>query len=149
MNEYITKNFTWNELTRSATAKRLGIDNSVPDRYVANVIKLCTDILQPLREAWNAPIIVSSGFRCYSLNKAVKGAVTSDHMIGCAADIKTVSDLFRDNKKLYDLIKKLNLPYRQLIWEYGNDIGPDWIHISVNAANGIDNYPKHQELRIG
>lgn len=150
MNEYITKNFTWNELTHSATAKRLGIDNSVPERYMSNVIKLCTDILQPLRDAWNAPIIVSSGFRCYSLNKAVKGAVASDHMIGCAADIRSMSDTLKDNLELFELIKKLNLPYRQLIYEYGTyKDGPDWVHVSCNAVNGYDNYPKHQILHIG
>lgn len=146
----ISNNFTWEEMTRSATAKRLGIDNTIQDRYKANMERLVNTILQPLRDAYGKPIVVTSGFRCYSLNKAVGGSKTSDHMIGCAADIRSVSDTLKDNLELFELIKKLNLPYRQLIYEYGTyKSGPDWTHVSCNAVNGYDNYPKHQILYIG
>ena len=133
------KYFTIDELCKSATAKRLKIDNT-PD---ATVKKCLTDlvekVLDPLREAWGHPIIVSSGYRCEKLNKAVGGAATSQHKLGQAADIHTVSDKVSDNKKLYELIKKLNLPVDQCINEYGYN----WIHVSYG--------PRHRRsyLKIG
>jgi hypothetical protein len=131
------KYFTLNELTRSATAKRLGIDNS-PSKEVANSLKaLVEKVLDPLREAYGKPIIVTSGYRCPALNKAVGGAASSQHVKGEAVDIRTVSDLPNDNKVLYDLIVKLGLPFDQLI----NEFGYDWIHVSFGARH------RRQKLR--
>lgn len=125
------KYFTISELTKSATAKRRGIDNTPSSVIKENLTKLVDNILDPLREAWGAPIIVSSGYRCPKLNSAVGGAKTSQHMYGQAADIRTVSDKPSENKKLFDLIIKLNLPYDQLIDEYGFN----WIHVSYSSRN--------------
>ena len=124
------KYFTINELTASATAKRLGISNNPTAEITAALERLVKNVLDPLREAWGAPIIVTSGYRSVKLNKAVGGAKTSQHCYGQAADIRTVSDLPEDNKRLRDLIVELNLPIDQLIDEYGCD----WIHVSHRAS---------------
>lgn len=125
------KYFTITELTKSATASRRGIDNTPSSTIKANLTELVDNILDPLREAWGSPIIVTSGYRCQQLNKAVGGAKSSQHVYGQAADIRTVSDKPSDNKKLFDLILKLNLPYDQLIDEYGYN----WIHVSYSPRN--------------
>lgn len=125
------KHFTMNEMTRSATAKRYGIDNTPSPEEAHNIRNLVEKILDPLREAWGQPIIVSSGYRCGRLNKIVKGKPTSQHLLGQAADIHTVSDRPEDNKRLFDLIRKLDLPFDQLIDEYGYN----WIHVSCGPRN--------------
>ena len=127
----ITKNFTLEELTASSTAKRLKIDNSPNEQIKKNLKQLCEKILQPLRDAFGQPIIVGSGYRCPALNKAVGGVANSDHMFGCAADIKTVSDAPSENKKLFELAVKMMREgtiseVKQILDEYGYN----WIHIS-------------------
>lgn len=131
LKQSIMKHFTMKELTNSATATRLGIDNTPNDNVKANLTALVNKVLDPLREAYGAPIIVSSGYRCPKLNKAVGGAVNSQHTLGQAADIHSVSDTPADNKKLYELIRKLNLPIDQCINEYGYN----WIHVSYGPRN--------------
>lgn len=133
------KHFSLRELTRSATAQRLGIDNTPPAEAVKALHDLCDQILDPLREAWGAPIIVTSGYRCPRLNAAVGGARRSQHTLGQAADIRTLSDTREDNRRLHDLIIKLHLPFDQLIDEYGCD----WIHVSYRPD------PRHQRLAVG
>ena len=133
------KYFTLNELTASSTAKRKGIDNT-PDATVrANLTALVANILDPLREAYGKPIVVSSGYRCPKLNRAVGGAAKSQHVTGQAADIHTLSDTPADNKKLFDLIQSLKLPFDQLINEYNFN----WVHVSFSPRN------RRQVLKIG
>lgn len=131
----LSNHFSYNELVNSPTAKRLGIDNTPGTKELIELKKLAVSVLEPIRLYWNAPVIVTSGYRCPLLNKAVKGSSTSQHVAGQAADIRTVSDRFKDNKKLFLLIKKMveegKINVGQLIWEYGNDSGPDWIHVSI------------------
>lgn len=128
------KYFTFKELCKSATALRKGIDNT-PDAVIkAHLTALVANVLDPLREAWGQPIIVTSGYRCERLNRAVGGASKSQHVKGQAADIHTVSDKPSDNKNLFNLIRSLRLPFDQLIWEYGSDAGPDWIHVSFTES---------------
>lgn len=135
------KHFTMRELVKSPTAQRLGIDNEPTDAVKANLTALVEHILDPLREAWGAPIIVTSGYRSPALNKAVHGAASSQHVIGQAADIRTVSDKPEDNRKLLDLIIKLGLPYDQVINEYPNKkMQPDWIHVSYS--------PRHRRNKL-
>lgn len=129
------KYFTIHELTRSATAKRLGIDNTPSKAIRANLEALGKNILDPLREAWGAPIIVTSGYRSLKLNKAVGGATNSQHLYGQAADIRTVSDRREDNMKLLRKLIDLDLPFDKLIAEYVDSSGrPDWIHVSYSPA---------------
>ena len=125
------KYFTINELTKSSTARRLGIDNTPTQEIKDNLSKLIDNILDPLREAFQQPIIVSSGYRCKALNKAVGGAVSSQHCLGMAADIHTVANTKESNKKLFELIKSLKLPFDQLINEYNYT----WIHVSYSPRN--------------
>lgn len=131
----LTKNFTLEELSNSSTAKRLGIDNIPNNEQVNNLRLLCEKVLQPIREKYGKPIIISSGFRCEKLNKAIGGSPTSEHRYGMAADLHSLSDTLSDNKALWDLIRTMNLNFGQLIYEYGSDSGPDWIHISYNEKN--------------
>lgn len=126
MNMKLSQNFTLEEMTRSATAQKKGIDNTPPREAVENLSVLCRDILQPIRDAWGDSIIVTSGYRCPKLNSAVGGAKNSQHCYGSAADIKCSNnkELFRT---IQSLIKLGKINCRQLIDEYNYS----WIHIST------------------
>jgi hypothetical protein len=126
------KYFTMTELTSSATAKRKGIDNTPDAKAKAALSALVANVLDPLREKYGKPIVVSSGYRCPKLNKAVGGVARSQHTKGEAADIRCVSDSRAENKRLFDLIVASGLPFDQLIDEYGYD----WVHVSFkDGAN--------------
>lgn len=128
----LSKNFTLEELTASLTADNRGIDNT-PNYTQFNEIKnLCEQVLQPIRDKYGRPIIVTSGYRCSKLNKVVGGSKTSQHLLGQAADIKCT----RTTKAyLFNLIKQMiangELKVGQLIWEYGTEEEPNWIHVSL------------------
>ena len=120
------------ELTSSPTAKRKGIDNTPDANAKAALSALVANVLDPLREKYGKPIVVSSGYRCPKLNKAVGGAARSQHTKGEAADIRCVSDSRAENKRLFDLIVASGLPFDQLIDEYNYD----WVHVSFkDGAN--------------
>lgn len=125
------KHFTLQEMSKSTTAIRLGIDNTPGKTEAENLEALVKNILDPLREAYGKPIIVSSGFRCEKLNKSVGGSSTSQHRFGQAADIRSVSDKPEDNKEIFDLIRSLKLPFDQLI----NEFNYDWVHVSFGPRN--------------
>lgn len=125
------KYFSIAELTKSSTAIKKKINNTPTKEVENNLNQLIDNILDPLREAWGQPIIVGSGYRCEALNKAVGGAAHSQHKLGQAADIHTKSDSREDNKKLFELIKQLKLPFDQLINEYNYN----WIHVSYSPRN--------------
>lgn len=118
-------------MTKSATAQRKGIKNDPSIQVCKALTALIEKVLDPLREAYGKPIIVTSGYRCEKLNKAVGGAASSQHVKGEAADIRSVQDTPEENKKLFDLIVKLNLPFDQLINEYNYD----WVHVSFGARH--------------
>ena len=122
------KYFTFEELTASATARRMGIPNIPSWRERENLRLLVDNVLDPLREAWGKPVIVTSGYRCAMLNRIVGGAANSQHTTGMAADIRTLTDTAADNRKLFELALDLDLPFDQLIDEYGYD----WVHISYS-----------------
>lgn len=127
----LSKHFTLDEFIKSATATRLGIDNT-PDEKVLNCIQALVDnVLEPLRVHYGRPIIITSGYRCPKLNKAVGGSSTSQHAIGQAVDIRSVSDSREDNKELFDMIREMKLPFDQLI----NEFGYDWVHVSFGPRN--------------
>ena len=130
------KHFTIKELCRSATAERLGIDNTPPRSAVTALHELVDHVLDPLREAWGGPIHVNSGYRCPALNKAVGGTPYSQHQRGEAADI-TVGTPAR-NRRLLALIKRLNLPVDQCI----DEKGCRWIHVSHRAGHNRRLYMK-------
>lgn len=130
------KYFTLAEMTKSSTAQRKGINNSPSIQVCQSLTALIEKVLDPLREAYGKPIIVTSGYRCEKLNKAVGGAASSQHVKGEAADIRSVQDTPEENKKLFDLIVKLKLPFDQLINEYGYD----WVHVSFG--------PRHRRQKL-
>lgn len=134
------KYFTIKEMCSSNTARVKRIENVPNKEQEKNLEALIDNILDPLRETYGKPINVSSGFRSYHLNKAVGGAANSQHTLGQAADIYCTNK--QDNKKLFDLIQSLNLPFDQVIWEKGNDSYPDWVHVSYSSRN------RRQVLRI-
>lgn len=125
------KYFNIAELTKSATAQRRGIKNTPSKEVTNSLTALIEKILDPLREAYGKPIIVDSGYRCPRLNAAVGGAASSQHVKGEAADIRTLTDTPAENKKLFDLIIKLKLPFDQLIDEHGFN----WVHVSFGPRH--------------
>lgn len=139
--ERISEHISYEESVFSATAKRLGIDNT-PDADTLISMKLVAEnCFEPARNWWGKPIKVNSFFRCFLLNKAVKGSKTSQHVKGEAIDMTTGNRA--DNKKLYEWMK-LNLIFDQLIYEYGDETGPDWIHVSFKKGQN-----RNQTLKIG
>lgn len=130
------KYFSIRELTKSATAARKGIKNDPSIEECKSLTALIEKVLDPLREAYGKPIIVTSGYRCQRLNAAVGGSASSQHVKGEAADIRSVADTPEENKKLFDLIVKLGLPYDQLINEYNFD----WVHVSFG--------PRHRRQKL-
>lgn len=141
--EQFTKNFSYDELIASATAKRLGLDNTPNEQEKEKLRKLAEDVLQPIRDAWRSPIIVNSGFRSEAVNKAVGGAKNSQHRLGEAADISIGGK--ERNKKLFNFINKLiqkgTIKVGQLIDEYNYS----WIHVSLPRTNGK---PNNQVLHL-
>ena len=112
----------------SATAQREGIDNR-PNKCAYQLLHVLVEqLLDPIREAWGEPIVVSSGYRCKELNALVGGAKNSHHLLGCAADL--IAGSKAEHRKLFDLIRQMQLQgkirFTQLIAE--ND--GRWIHIS-------------------
>lgn len=127
------KYFTINELTRSATADKLGIVNTPGGEAARNLEALVDNVLDPLREAWGRPLTVTSGFRNAALNKAVGGVAPSQHLTGRAADITAGSR--QANKRLFHMAINMGLPFDQLIHEHGTvEEGPDWVHISYDPS---------------
>ena len=139
--ELFTKNFSYDELIASATAKRLGLDNTPSPEEKEKLRKLAEDILQPIRDRWRSPIVVNSAYRSEAVNKAVGGVPTSQHRLGEAADIK-VGGKDR-NKKLfkaiYTMISKGEIKVGQLIDEYNYQ----WIHVSLPRTNKPNNQILH------
>ena len=122
------KYFSIQELTASATAQREGIDNR-PNKCAYQLLHVLVEqLLDPIREAWGAPIVVSSGYRCKGLNALVGGAKNSHHILGCAADI--IAGSKAEHRKLFKLIQQMQqagkIRFTQLIWEGDGR----WIHIS-------------------
>lgn len=123
--------FSIKELCKSSTAKKLNIDNTPSAEIKQNLTVLIEKCLDPIREVFGNPIMVTSGYRCSQLNAACGGSPTSEHKTGFAADIDT-----SDNIRLWDVITSGNFKWTQLINEYPDEEGePSWIHISYNPNN--------------
>ena len=123
----ISKNFTLEEFTTSATAKAKGIANIPDNQQVANLCALVNNVLQPLRDAMGHEIKIGSGFRCAALNKAVGGVFNSQHLTGQAADLCIDGDKIK-GKRWFDWIKS-HVEFDQIIWEH-NAKGNYWVHVS-------------------
>ena len=124
----ISKHISYKEGTYSITATRLGLDNDPNDEQLNNMELVAEKVFEPLREWVGGPVKVNSFFRGSKLNKAIGGAKKSQHMKGQAMDI---DDNYGNttNAEMYHWIKE-NLDFDQLIWEFGDDDNPNWLHIS-------------------
>ena len=136
----LTKNFSLIEFTESNTAIRNGIDNNPTAEHIHNLVELCENVLQPLRDRIGSSIRVTSGYRSEALNTAIGGAskngkATSDHCYGRAADIKLVINGVNMSDELFHGIKAMGVPFKQLIWEFGDDDTPQWVHIAFDKDN--------------
>ena len=127
------KYFSISELTASATALREGIDNRPPKCAYHLLHVLVDQLLDPIREAWGEPIVVSSGYRCPELNALVGGAQHSHHLLGCAADL--IAGNRDDHRRLFKLIVQMQqsgqIRFTQLIAEDNYR----WLHISYVPSN--------------
>lgn len=127
-NIQLTKNFSLSEFVQSATAARLGIDNTPNETELEN-IKKTAEYLQIVRDELNTPIRISSGYRGEKLNKAVKGSSTSAHRYGSAVDIHAIGYTSTQLAlKIKELIKAKKIPCDQLILEYPGTLNT-WVHL--------------------
>jgi hypothetical protein len=122
------------EVTRSETAKRRGISNEPTPEHLENFKILAENVFEKMRVHFGVPIRISSGYRSKALNTAIGGSLTSQHCKGEAIDIDMDGSTSGvTNKMLYDYIKD-NLEFDQLIWEFGTDANPDWVHVSYSKV---------------
>ena len=129
----ISKHLSLAEVSRSETAKRKGINNTPSGEHLENFKKLAENIFEPIREHFGVPIHISSGYRSKELNAAVGGSSSSQHCSAEAIDIDMDgSPNGVTNKMVFDFIKD-NLTFDQLIYEFGNDSNPDWVHVSYES----------------
>jgi hypothetical protein len=128
----LSKNLALAEVMRSETAKRKGISNMPTPEHIENFKLLAEKVFQPIREHFGVPIILSSGYRSKELNTAVGGALSSQHCTGEAIDIDMDGTTVK-NAEVFNFIKD-NLSFDQLIWEFGTDSNPDWVHVSYEST---------------
>ena len=126
--EKISKHISFKEAIKSNTALRRGINNKPNDYQITNMVNISHNVFEPLREYVGGPIKINSMFRCEELNTAIGGSSRSQHCQGRAID---VDDTFgnKTNAEMFNYIKE-NLNFDQLIWEFGDDTNPDWVHVS-------------------
>lgn len=123
----LSAHVTLAEFQDSPTATTHGINNKMNESQIASAKLLCENVFEPLRLYLNTPIKISSGFRSLQLNKMIGGAKTSQHTKGEAMDLNIGS-------KGFNFIKD-KLDFDQLIWEFGNDENPSWVHVSFSSKN--------------
>lgn len=123
---HLTEHFTLHELTSSATADRLHIDNTPDEWQLRNLLQLCTHVLEPLRQAFGCPIYINSAFRSPELNRAVGGAPRSQHMRGQAADIHVSSHA---QLVAFSRFIEQHCLFDQMILEHA--AGVEWLHVSL------------------
>lgn len=130
----LSKHLSLAEISRSETAKRKGINNTPSGEHLENFKKLAENIFEPIREHFRVPIHISSGYRSKELNSAIGGSATSQHCSGEAIDIDMDGSASGvTNAQVFNFIKD-NLQFDQLIWEFGSDSNPDWVHVSYETT---------------
>jgi len=127
----LSKNLSLNEVVRSDTAMRRDIDNTPTEEHLKNLKYTAEKVFQPIREHFGVPIYISSGYRSKELNEAIGGSPRSFHSHGMALDLdqdgrnKGVS-----NADVFYYIKE-NLQFTELIWEFGDETNPNWVHVAI------------------
>ena len=136
LNQKLSNNFTLGEFIASDTAKKKGINNTPTLADICHMKELCINLLQPIRDAWGKPIKVTSGYRCYKLNKAVGGSPTSVHMRGWAVDIKPASGSYKDFEDfvINFLEEHPEIKYDQCIRETSGN--SKWVHLGLKNNVG-------------
>lgn len=123
----MSPNFSYQELTFSQEAVRKGLRNDPSERQQANLLRLCTSVLEPLRAAVGRPVVILSAFRSLAVNEAIGGAKHSEHIAGRAADVIVAG---MSPLELCEFAVMMNLPFNQVIHEFGR-----WMHISIPELN--------------
>ena len=129
----LSKHISDKESTYSITALRLGLDNTPGDYEYSNMELLAEKIFEPLRKFVGGPIKINSFYRGPELNKAIGGSSKSQHCEGRAIDIDDTYG-YKTNAEMYHFIKE-NLEFDQMIWEFGDDNNPAWVHVSYVSEN--------------
>ena len=130
----ISKHISLAEATKSNTAERLGIHNFPESSILINMQTVAENVFEPLREYIAEPIYITSFYRSPELNKAIGGSTKSQHCKGQAIDIDDVYSKQYKNVDYFNYIKN-NLDFDQLIWEFGDDENPSWVHVSYKDIN--------------
>ena len=148
--ENISNNITYAEAIHSSTAKRKQIDNTPSPTQIEAMKLLAEKVFEPLRRWVDGPIKVNSFFRSSSLNEAIGGAASSQHCKGQAMDIDDVYGR-KSNAEMFNWIKE-NLDFDQMIWEFGTDTQPNWLHISYvskedNRNKCLKAYKEHNTTK--
>lgn len=126
--ERISEHISYKEGIKSNTATRLNINNTPDDYQITNMVNIGINVFEPLRKYVGGPIRINSFYRCEELNRAIGGSSRSQHCEGRAIDLDDTLG-HKTNAEMYRYIKD-NLSFDQLIWEFGDDNNPDWIHVS-------------------
>jgi len=139
--ENISKHISYHEGTYSQTGVRRNLDNTPNEDQLKCMKEVSENLFEPLREWVGGPIKINSFFRGEPVNTAIGGSTRSQHMKGQAIDI---DDTFghKTNAEMYHYVKD-NLDFDQLIWEFGTDKNPNWLHISW-----VSHRPNRKKLTI-
>jgi hypothetical protein len=124
----ISKHISMNEGVYSITAKRLGLENKPTEAHLNNMKMLAVKVFEPLREWVGGPIRINSFYRGPELNKAIGGSKKSQHCNGQAVDIDDTHG-HKTNAEMFNYIRD-NLEFDQMIWEFGDNKNPNWVHVS-------------------
>jgi hypothetical protein len=124
----ISEHISFKEAIKSNTALRRGINNEPDDYQITNMVNIAHNVFEPLREWVGGPIKINSMFRCEELNEAIGGSSRSQHCEGRAIDLDDTFG-YKTNAEMFDYIRK-NLSFDKLIWEFGDDNNPAWVHVS-------------------
>lgn len=127
----ISQHISEKEATKSITGLRLGIDNTPDGDTLSNMRLLAQMVFEPLREWVGGPIKINSFYRSSALNEAIGGSSRSQHCQGRAMDIDDIYG-HKTNKEMFEWIKE-HIDFDQMIWEFGNEDNPDWIHVSYHS----------------
>ena len=129
----ISEHISYKEGVYSITATRQGIDNTPNDEQLACMELLAEKVFEPLRKFVGGPVKINSFFRSEKLNKVIGGSGKSQHCKGQAVDIDDTFGVVA-NSDMYNYIKN-NLDFDQLIWEFGDDDNPNWVHVSYVSSD--------------
>ena len=147
MSDRISEHISLKEGIKSHTATRLNIDNIPRELDLVNMKTIAEQVFEPLRKFVGGPIAINSFYRSPKLNSAIGGSTTSQHCIGCALDL---DDNYghKTNAEMYYYIQQ-NLDFDQIIWEFGDDKNPAWVHVSYISVEKNRNRKLLAEKEFG